>query len=69
MDGHRHRVPLPARVDPRRKIVVVGIPAALVLVSVVFWLLYRTGGTSPTSAAPSASTIQRAPPEESSAAE
>jgi serine/threonine-protein kinase len=59
--------PLPARVDPRHRFVMVGVPAALVIVSVVFWLLYRTGGASPTSAAPSASTIQHAPPKESSA--
>jgi serine/threonine-protein kinase len=55
-----------ARIDPRRRFVVIGVPAALLLASAMYWLLHRGAGSGPTPIAPSTSTMQRAAPKQSS---
>ena len=52
------------RSDPRRWLLLLGVPAALLLVLATYWLLHRGGGSRSVSSAPSASAMQHAAPGE-----
>jgi hypothetical protein len=54
----------PTRSDPRRRLLFLGVPAALLLVLATYWLLHRGGESRSASSAPSASGMQHAAPRE-----